>query len=108
VTATAGEYVGAAAPVTTGVSVAQVAAFAVMTAVLVAAPFFAYPVFLMKALCFALLLHTRDGVACQSFPLPQQVYAVGFYKPGTGGAIPDRSASAAWQSAKSPPRFQLW
>jgi branched-chain amino acid transport system permease protein len=54
VTATAGEYVGAAAPVTTGVSVAQVAAFAVMTAVLVAAPFFAYPVFLMKALCFAL------------------------------------------------------
>jgi branched-chain amino acid transport system permease protein len=54
VTATAGEYVGAAAPVTTGVSVAQVAAFAVMTAVLMAAPFFAYPVFLMKALCFAL------------------------------------------------------
>jgi branched-chain amino acid transport system permease protein len=54
VTATAREYVGAAAPVTTGVSRAQVAAFAVMTAVLVAAPFFAYPVFLMKALCFAL------------------------------------------------------
>jgi len=54
VTATAREYVSAAAPVTTGVPRAQVAAFAVMTAVLVAAPFFAYPVFLMKALCFAL------------------------------------------------------
>jgi len=54
VTATAREYVGAAAPVTTGVPLAQVAAFAVMTAALVAAPFFAYPVFLMKALCFAL------------------------------------------------------
>ena len=53
-TATAREYVGAAAPVTTGVPLAQVAAFAVMTAVLVAAPFLAYPVFLMKALCFAL------------------------------------------------------
>ena len=53
-TATAGEYVGAAAPVTTGMPLAQVAAFALMTAVLVAAPFFAYPVFLMKALCFAL------------------------------------------------------
>jgi branched-chain amino acid transport system permease protein len=54
VTATAREYVGAAAPLTTGVPRAQVAAFAVMTAVLVAAPFLAYPVFLMKALCFAL------------------------------------------------------
>jgi len=54
VTATAREYVGAAAPVTTRVPPAQVAAFVVMTAVLVAAPFFAYPVFLMKALCFAL------------------------------------------------------
>ena len=53
-TATAREYVGAAAPVTTGVPLAQVAAFAVMTAALVAAPFLAYPVFLMKALCFAL------------------------------------------------------
>ena len=53
-TATAREYVGAAAHVTTGAPLAQVAAFAVMTAVLVAAPFFAYPVFLMKALCFAL------------------------------------------------------
>jgi branched-chain amino acid transport system permease protein len=54
VTATAREYVGAAAPVTTGVPMAQVAAFAVMTAILIGAPFFAYPVFLMKALCFAL------------------------------------------------------
>ena len=53
-TATAREYVGAAAPVTTGVPLAQVAAFAVMTAALVAAPFLVYPVFLMKALCFAL------------------------------------------------------
>jgi branched-chain amino acid transport system permease protein len=32
----------------------QVLAFAVMVGVLVAAPFFVYPVFLMKALCFAL------------------------------------------------------
>jgi branched-chain amino acid transport system permease protein len=32
----------------------QATAFAVMTAALVAAPFFVYPVFLMKALCFAL------------------------------------------------------
>ena len=32
----------------------QVVAFLVMVAVLVAAPFFVYPVFLMKALCFAL------------------------------------------------------
>jgi branched-chain amino acid transport system permease protein len=32
----------------------HVAAFGVMTALLVAAPFFVYPVFLMKALCFAL------------------------------------------------------
>ena len=53
-TATAREYVGAAAPVTTGMPLAQVAAFTLMTAILVAAPFFAYPVFLMKALCFAL------------------------------------------------------
>ena len=53
-TATAREYVGAGAPVPAGAPLAQVAAFAVMTAVLVAAPFFVYPVFLMKALCFAL------------------------------------------------------
>jgi branched-chain amino acid transport system permease protein len=32
----------------------QVLAFAAMVGVLVAAPFFVYPVFLMKALCFAL------------------------------------------------------
>ena len=32
----------------------QIVAFVVMVAVLVAAPFFVYPVFLMKALCFAL------------------------------------------------------
>ena len=32
----------------------QAAAFVVMLAVLIAAPFFVYPVFLMKALCFAL------------------------------------------------------
>ena len=32
----------------------QVAAFAVMVAFFAAAPFFVYPVFLMKALCFAL------------------------------------------------------
>jgi branched-chain amino acid transport system permease protein len=32
----------------------QVTAFAVMTVLLVAAPFFIYPLFLMKALCFAL------------------------------------------------------
>src|SRR5262249_22970591 len=37
-----------------GVPRAPVAALAVMTAVLVGAPFLAYPVFLMKALCFAL------------------------------------------------------
>jgi len=32
----------------------QMAAFALMVAVLIAAPFFVYPLFLMKALCFAL------------------------------------------------------
>ena len=53
-TATAREYVGAAAPVTTGAPLAQIAAFAIMTAILIVAPFLAYPVFLMKALCFAL------------------------------------------------------
>ena len=37
-----------------GVSRHQVAAFAVMVLVLLAAPFFVYPLFLMKALCFAL------------------------------------------------------
>ena len=49
----------AAAPATLDVATTttpahQVVAFAVMVALLVAAPFFAYPVFLMKALCFAL------------------------------------------------------
>jgi len=39
---------------TSGVSRHQVTAFAVMVLVLVAAPFFVYPLFLMKALCFAL------------------------------------------------------
>ena len=32
----------------------QVVAFGVMVALLVLAPFFVYPIFLMKALCFAL------------------------------------------------------
>ena len=53
-TATANEYVGSAVPAMTGVSIHQLVAFVVMTAALVAAPFFVYPVFLMKALCFAL------------------------------------------------------
>ena len=39
---------------TSGTSRHQVTAFAVMVLVLVAAPFFVYPLFLMKALCFAL------------------------------------------------------
>jgi len=39
---------------TSGVSRHQVTAFAVMVLVLLAAPFFVYPLFLMKALCFAL------------------------------------------------------
>ena len=39
---------------TSGVNRHQVTAFAVMVLVLVAAPFFVYPLFLMKALCFAL------------------------------------------------------
>jgi len=54
VTATTDQYVGAAVPVVTGVSIAQVIAFLMMTIALVAAPFFVYPIFLMKALCFAL------------------------------------------------------
>ena len=44
----------APAAATAAVPAHQVIAFAVMTALLVAAPFFIYPVFLMKALCFAL------------------------------------------------------
>ena len=39
---------------TSGVSRHQVTAFAIMTVALMAAPFFVYPLFLMKALCFAL------------------------------------------------------
>jgi branched-chain amino acid transport system permease protein len=39
---------------TSGVNRHQVTAFAVMVLVLLAAPFFVYPLFLMKALCFAL------------------------------------------------------
>ena len=39
---------------TSGVSRHQITAFAVMVLVLVTAPFFVYPLFLMKALCFAL------------------------------------------------------
>jgi branched-chain amino acid transport system permease protein len=44
----------APAPAVAGVSRHRMVAFAVMVAVLIAAPFFVYPVFLMKALCFAL------------------------------------------------------
>jgi len=54
VTATSDQYVGATLPAVTGVSTPHVVAFLVMTTALVAAPFFVYPVFLMKALCFAL------------------------------------------------------
>ena len=39
---------------TSGVSRHQVTVFAIMVLVLLAAPFFVYPLFLMKALCFAL------------------------------------------------------
>jgi branched-chain amino acid transport system permease protein len=55
VTITAKSYVEAAATVTaTPVLRHQVVAFAAMVAFFVAAPYFVYPVFLMKALCFAL------------------------------------------------------
>ena len=53
-TATSDQYVGEILPAATGLSTAHVVAFLVMTTALVAAPFFVYPVFLMKALCFAL------------------------------------------------------
>ena len=46
--------VPAVAPVVATTPAHQVLAFAVMLAGLLAAPFFVYPVFLMKALCFAL------------------------------------------------------
>src|SRR5499433_4159665 len=54
--ATARDYVGTAAlpAMTTAVPRHQALAFVIMVAALVAAPFFVYPVFLMKALCFAL------------------------------------------------------
>jgi branched-chain amino acid transport system permease protein len=54
--ATARDYVGTTAlpAMTAAVPRHQVLAFVVMVALLVAAPFFVYPVFLMKALCFAL------------------------------------------------------
>jgi branched-chain amino acid transport system permease protein len=58
VSATAAKPAVAAAPavaaVTSAVPAHQVAAFALMAGLLIAAPFFVYPVFLMKALCFAL------------------------------------------------------
>src|SRR2546430_14962444 len=53
--ATATQYVEAApAPVATAVPRHQVIAFGIMVGVLILAPFFVYPIFLMKALCFAL------------------------------------------------------
>ena len=53
--ATVEEYVGAPpAPMEATLPLHQVVAFVVMVALLVVAPFFFYPVFLMKALCFAL------------------------------------------------------
>src|SRR2546421_1105853 len=53
--ATAQQYVDAVPrPVATAVPRAQVIAFGIMVGVLVLAPFFVYPIFLMKALCFAL------------------------------------------------------
>jgi len=55
VTATTGAPTAAVAvPAATPVPTHQVVAFGVMVVALVAAPFFVYPVFLMKALCFAL------------------------------------------------------
>ncbi len=53
--ATAREYVEAAPmPAATAVPRHQVVAFGIMVACLGVAPFFVYPIFLMKALCFAL------------------------------------------------------
>ena len=52
--ATTDQYVSTTLPAVSGVSAPHAIAFVVMTAALVAAPFFVYPVFLMKALCFAL------------------------------------------------------
>src|SRR5438067_2358844 len=53
--ATATQYVEAApGPVATAVPRHQVIAFGIMVGVLILAPFFVYPIFLMKALCFGL------------------------------------------------------
>ncbi len=53
--ATVKEYVGAeVVPVTTETARHQAVAFVVMVAFFLAAPFVVYPVFLMKAMCFAL------------------------------------------------------
>jgi len=54
VSTTTDQYVSTTLPAVQGVSAPHAIAFVVMTAALVAAPFFVYPVFLMKALCFAL------------------------------------------------------
>jgi branched-chain amino acid transport system permease protein len=43
-----------AAPMTAEIPAHQIAAFVVMLGLLIVAPFFLYPIFLMKALCFAL------------------------------------------------------
>jgi branched-chain amino acid transport system permease protein len=48
------EVAGVAVPAAPAVPRHQVIAFVVMVALLVAAPFIVYPIFLMKALCFAL------------------------------------------------------
>src|ERR1043165_2947098 len=52
--ATVEEYAGRAPATVAAVPRHQVIAFAALVALLVLAPFFVYPVFLMKALCFAL------------------------------------------------------
>ncbi len=51
---TVSEAVAPAPPAVASVPREQVIAFVVMVALLVVAPFFVYPIFLMKALCFAL------------------------------------------------------
>src|SRR5262249_58447708 len=55
VMATVNDYVAARAPARAATLPRhQVVAFLAMVALLVIAPFFVYPIFLMKALCFAL------------------------------------------------------
>ena len=49
-----------AAPATAEIPAHQIAAFVVMLGLLIVAPFFVYPVFLMKALCFALFACAFD------------------------------------------------